>query len=88
MREGMISSDIFFVGVMTILAVLFYMAILFFFEKGEKVYRRLTIRGWNYYRDSFIFIEKISKSNYYQALKEEEEARRKRRELEDKLRNE
>ena len=84
----MISSNILFVGVMTLLAVLFYIARLFFFEKGERVYRSLTVRGWNYYRNNFIYIEKISKSGYYQALKEEEETRRKRRELEDKLRNE
>lgn len=84
----MINSNILFVGVMTLLAVLFYIVRLVFFDKGERVYRRLTIRGWNYYRDNFIYVEKISKSEYYQTLKKEEEARRKRRELEDKLRNE
>lgn len=84
----MINSNILFVGVMTLLAVLFYIVRLVFFERGERVYKSLTIRGWNYYRDNFIYREKISKSDFYKALKEEEEARRKRRELEDKLRNE
>ena len=77
-----------FVGAMVILAVLFIIASLAFFEKGERVFKKLSLRGWNYYRNNFIFIEQISKSEYYQALKEEEVARRKRREREDKLRNE
>ena len=83
----MISNNMLFVGAMAILAVLFITASLAFFEKGEKVFKKLSLRGWNYYRNNFIFIEQISKSDYYQALKEEEVARRKRREREDRLRN-
>ena len=82
------NSNMLFVGAMVILAVLFIIASLAFFEKGERVFKKLSLRGWNYYRNNFIFIEQISKSEYYQALKEEEVARRKRREREDKLRNE
>lgn len=84
----MINSNVLFVGAMAILAVLFIIASLAFFEKGERVYKKLSVRGWDYYRNNFIFIEQISKSDYHQALKEEEETRRKRREHEDKLRNE
>lgn len=82
------NSNMLFVGAMAILAVLFIIASLAFFEKGERVFKKLSLRGWNYYRNNFIFIEQISKSDYYQALKDEEENRRKRREREDKLRNE
>ncbi len=82
------NSNILFVGAMAILAVLFIIASLAFFEKGERVFKKLSLRGWNYYSNNFIFIEQISKSDYYQALKDEEENRRKRREREDKLRNE
>lgn len=82
------NSNVLFIGAMVILAVLIIIASLAFFEKGEKVFKKLSLRGWNYYRNNFIFIEQISRSDYYQALKDEEENRRKRREREDKLRNE
>ena len=82
------NSNMLFVGAMAILAVLFIIASLAFFEKGERVFKKLSLRGCNYYSNNFIFIEQISKSDYYQALKDEEENRRKRREREDKLRNE
>lgn len=84
----MINSNILFVGAMAILAVLIIIASLHFYEKGERVFKKLSPRGWNYYRNNFIFIEQISKSDYYKALKDEEIAKRKRREHEDKLRNE
>ena len=82
------NSNMLFVGAMAILAAMIIMASLAFFEKGEKVFKKLSLRGWNYYRNNFIFIEQISRSDYYQALKDEEENRRKRREREDRLRNE
>lgn len=84
----MINENILFVGAMAILAVLFIIASLAFFEKGEKVFKRLSIRGWNYYRSMAIYCVSISKSEYYEALKKEAEERLKEKKLKDKLRNE
>lgn len=76
-----------FVGAMAILAVLFIIASLAFFEKGEKVSKRLSIGGWNYYRSMGFYYENISKSEYYEALKKEAEDRLRDKKLKDKLRN-
>lgn len=84
----MINSNILFVGAMAILAVLFIIASLAFFEKGEKVFKRLSIRGWNYYRSMGFYYVNISKSEYYRALKEEAEDRLRYKKLKDKLRDE
>lgn len=82
------NSNILFVGAMAILAVLFIIASLTFFEKGERVFKRLSIRGWNYYRSMGFYYENISKSEYYRTLKKEAEDRLRYKKLKDKLRNE
>ena len=84
----MINENILFVGAMAILAVLFIIASLAFFEKGEKVFKRISLRGWNYYRSMGIYYENISKSEYYKTLKKEAEDRLRDKKLKDKLRNE
>lgn len=77
-----------FVGSMAILAVLIITASLPFSEKGERVFKKLSIKGWDYYRYMGFYYVNISKSEYYRALKEEAEDRLKYKKLKDKLRNE
>jgi len=83
-----VNSDMFFVGATAILAVLIIIASLPFSEKGEKVFKKLSLRGWNYYRSMGLYYESISKSEYYRTLKNEAEDRLRNKKLKDKLRNE
>ena len=82
------NSNMLFVGAMSILSVLIIIASLPFSEKGEKVFKRLSLRGWNYYRSMGFYYENISKSEYYETLKSEAEERLRDKKLKDKLRNE
>ena len=82
------NSNMLFVGAMAILAVLIIIASLPFSEKGEKVFKKLSLRGWNYYRSMGLYYENISKSEYYRTLKKEAEDRLRYKKLKDKLRNE
>lgn len=81
-------NNILFVGAMAILAVFIIIASLTIFEKGEKVFKKLSLRGWDYYRSMGLYYENISKSEYYRTLKKEAEERLKEKKLKDKLRNE
>ena len=82
------NSNVLFVGAMVVLAVLFIIASLHFSEKGERVFKKLSIKGWDYYRYMGFYYVNISKSEYYRALKEEAEDRLKYKKLKDKLRDE
>ena len=77
-----------FVGAMAILAVLIIVASLSFFEKGEKVFKKLSLRGWDYYKYMGFYYVNISKSEYYRTLKKEAEDRLRYKKLKDKLRDE
>lgn len=82
------NSNVLFVGAMAVLAVLIIIASLAFFEKGERVFKKLSLGGWNYYRSMGFYYENISKSEYYETLKREAEERLRDKKLKDKLRNE
>ena len=73
---------------MALLAVFIIIAGLLFSEKGERVFKKLSLRGWNYYRSMGFYYENISKSEYYRELKKEAEDRLRYKKLKDKLRNE
>ena len=76
------------VGALVILAVLIIVASLTFSEKGERVFKKLSLRGWDYYKHKGLHYENISKSEYYRTLKKESEVRLRYKKLKDKLRNE
>lgn len=82
------NSNMLFVGAMVVLAVLIIVASLYFSEKGERVFKKLSIRGWDYYRYMGFYYVNISKSEYYRTLKKEDEDRLRYKKLKDKLRDE
>lgn len=82
------NSNMLFVGAMAVLAVLIIIASLPFSEKGERVFKKFSLRGWDYYRSMGLYYENISKSEYYRTLKKEAEDRLRDKKLKDKLRNE
>ena len=82
------NSNMLFVGAMVALAVLIIIASLILSEKGERVFKKLSLRGWDYYKSMGLYYENISKSEYYRTLKKEAEYRLRYKKLKDNLRNE
>lgn len=63
------NSNMLFVGAVVVLAVLIIIVSLHFSEKGERVFKKLSIKGWDYYRYMGFYHINISKSEYYRELK-------------------
>ena len=64
-RSKLVNGNMLSVGALVILAVLIIVASLTFSEKGERVFKKLSLRGWDYYKHKGLHYENISKSEYY-----------------------